>query len=71
MSVATSLWAAVHSDFDHALGFPRVARFTGAMLSGSESTANIGRGQGLAKTQIKVVKHGDSLNYGKFNVTSS
>ncbi|MBK9573802.1 MAG: MBL fold metallo-hydrolase [Rhodoferax sp.] len=61
--------AAVHSHFDHALDSPRVAQFTGAMLLGSESTANIGRGQGLAESQIKVVKNGDSLLYGKFKIT--
>lgn len=61
--------AAVHSHFDHALDLPRVAQFTGAMLLGSESTANIGRGQGLAESQIKVVKNGDSLTYGKFKIT--
>ncbi len=61
--------AAVHSHFDHALDSPRVAQFTGAMLLGSESTANIGRGQGLVESQIRVVKNGDSLPYGKFNIT--
>lgn len=61
--------ATVHSHFDHALDSPKVAQFTGAMLVGSESTANIGRGQGLAESQIKVVKNGDTLQFGKFRVT--
>lgn len=61
--------ATVHSHFDHALDSPRVAQFTGALLLGSESTANIGRGQGLAESQIKVVKNGDVLQFGKFKVT--
>jgi len=38
----------VHSHFDHAMDAPEVAERTGAMLVGSESTANIGRGWGLA-----------------------
>ncbi len=61
--------ATVHSHFDHALDSPRVAEFTGALLVGSESTANIGRGQGLAESQIKVVKNGDVLQFGKFKLT--
>ena len=59
----------VHSHFDHALDSPRVAEFTGALLVGSESTANIGRGQGLAESKIKVVKNGDTLPFGKFKLT--
>jgi hypothetical protein len=34
---------------------PEVAKRTGAMLLGSESTANIGRGWGLPEEQIRVV----------------
>lgn len=34
----------VHSHFDHAMDAPEVAKRTGALLLGSESTANIGRG---------------------------
>lgn len=59
----------VHSHFDHALDSPRVAQDTGALLVGSESTANIGRGQGLPESAIKVVKGGDSLSFGKFKVS--
>ena len=59
----------VHSHFDHALDSPRVAQDTGALLVGSESTANIGRGQGLPESAIKVVKGGDSLQFGKFKVS--
>jgi L-ascorbate metabolism protein UlaG (beta-lactamase superfamily) len=60
---------AVHSHFDHAMDSPMVASLTGAMLVGSESTANIGRGAGLAEDRIKVVANGDTVKFGRFNVT--
>jgi L-ascorbate metabolism protein UlaG (beta-lactamase superfamily) len=59
----------VHSHFDHALDSPLVAQLTGATLVGSESTANIGRGQELPEAAIQVVKGGDSVNFGKFKVS--
>jgi L-ascorbate metabolism protein UlaG (beta-lactamase superfamily) len=40
----------VHSHFDHALDSPIVAMETGALLVGSSSTANIGRGQGVPRS---------------------
>ena len=46
---------AMHSHYDHAMDSPEVARRTGAVLLGSESTANIGRGWGLPESQIQVV----------------
>jgi L-ascorbate metabolism protein UlaG (beta-lactamase superfamily) len=58
-----------HAHIDHALDSPRVAQDTGALLVGSESAANIGRGQGLAESSIKVVKDGDSLTFGNFKVS--
>lgn len=59
----------VHSHFDHAMDSPEVARRTGAVLVGSESTANIGRGWGLEEDQIRVVKDRDQLQFGDFTVT--
>jgi len=58
----------VHSHFDHALDSPIVAMQTGALLVGSSSTANIGRGYGLAEERIRTVKFGDSLSFGRFKV---
>lgn len=57
-----------HSHYDHALDAPAVAARTGAMLVGSESTANIGRGQGLPNQRIRVVRDGDVLALGGFSV---
>jgi L-ascorbate metabolism protein UlaG (beta-lactamase superfamily) len=60
---------AVHSHYDHALDAPEVARQTGALLVGSPSTANIGRGSGLPESQIRVAKDGEVMSFGKFQVT--
>ena len=59
----------VHSHYDHAMDAPEVARRTGALLIGSESTANIGRGWGLPEEQIRVVRGGERLRLGDFEVT--
>lgn len=59
----------VHSHYDHALDSPIVADQTGALLVGSPSTANIGRGYELPEDRIKVVENYETLNFGKFKVT--
>ncbi len=57
-----------HSHFDHALDAPFFAAETGAVLVGSESTANVGRGAGLAKRSIKSVRPGDVFRAGDFTI---
>ncbi|MDH3201504.1 MAG: MBL fold metallo-hydrolase [Myxococcales bacterium] len=59
----------VHSHYDHAMDAPEVAKRTGAVLLGSESTANIGRGWGLREEQIRVVRDREPIQLGKFTVT--
>ena len=59
----------VHSHFDHSLDAPVVAKLTNAMLLGSESTANIGRGMGLSEEQIHIVETGKPLRFGNFSIT--
>ncbi len=59
----------VHSHYDHAMDSPEVARRTGALLVGSDSTANIGRGWGLPEEQIRVVGSEEPLRFGEFTVT--
>jgi L-ascorbate metabolism protein UlaG (beta-lactamase superfamily) len=59
----------VHSHYDHAMDAPEVARRTGALLLGSESTANIGRGWGLAERQIRVVRDREPIALGQFVIT--
>jgi L-ascorbate metabolism protein UlaG (beta-lactamase superfamily) len=58
----------VHSHFDHAMDAPEVARRTGALLLGSESTANIGRGWGLDEGQIRVAVSGEPVRFGAFTI---
>lgn len=59
----------VHSHYDHAMDAPEVARRSGALLVGSESTANVGRGGGLAEERIRVVRGGETLTFGRWRVT--
>ena len=59
----------VHSHYDHAMDAPEVARRTGAILLGSEATANIGRGWGLPESQIQVVEDRVPLRFGQFLIT--
>ena len=40
----------LHSHYDHVMDAPEVARRTGAVLMGSDTTAYIGRGWGLAES---------------------
>lgn len=60
---------AVHSHYDHAMDSPEVARRTGALLIGSESTANIGRGWGLPEDRMRVAADGASYSFGRFTIT--
>ena len=59
----------VHSHYDHAMDAPEVARRTGALLLGSPSTANIGRGWGLPEGQIRVVEDRVPIPLGRFTLT--
>lgn len=59
----------VHSHYDHAMDAPEVARRTGAVVIGSESTANVARGWGLPEAQIRVVTPGEAMRFGGFAVT--
>jgi L-ascorbate metabolism protein UlaG (beta-lactamase superfamily) len=60
----------VHSHYDHAMDSPEVARRTGALLVGSESTANIARGAALPDGQIRVVTPDEPMDFGAFTVTA-
>lgn len=59
----------VHSHFDHAMDAPEVAKRTGAILLGSPSTANIGRGWGLPESQIRIARSGEPVRFGRFEIT--
>lgn len=59
----------VHTHYDHALDSAVVAERTGATLVGGQSSANIGRGQGLPEDRIVVAAPGSALELGAFEVT--
>jgi L-ascorbate metabolism protein UlaG (beta-lactamase superfamily) len=59
----------VHSHYDHAMDSPLVAMRTGALLVGSESTLNIGRGLGLPEGRMRRVQPGDTLTLGRWTLT--
>lgn len=58
-----------HSHYDHAMDSPLVAQRTGALLMGSESTANVGRGAGLPEARLRVVTPGQVETVGDFRIT--
>ena len=59
----------VHSHYDHAMDAPEVARRTGALIVGSESTANVARGAGIGPERIRVARSGEPMTFGRFRVT--
>ena len=59
----------VHSHYDHVMDSAEVAKRTGAVLVGSQSTANVGRGSGLAEDRLIVVEGGETLRFGKFRIS--
>ena len=58
----------VHSHHDHAMDTAPLAELTGALVIGSESTANLARGWGLEESQIEIVGDQRFLNFGEFEV---
>jgi L-ascorbate metabolism protein UlaG (beta-lactamase superfamily) len=59
----------VHSHYDHAMDSPLVAMRTGALLVGSESTLNIGRGLGMPEGRMRRVQHGERVTLGRWTLT--
>jgi L-ascorbate metabolism protein UlaG (beta-lactamase superfamily) len=59
-----------HSHYDHAMDAPLVAARTGAVIVGSQSTANIARGLDFPAARIRVIKGGETFAFGKFKVTA-
>jgi L-ascorbate metabolism protein UlaG (beta-lactamase superfamily) len=58
-----------HSHYDHAMDAPDFARRLGALLVGSESTLNIGRGAGLGEDRLLLAHVGEAVTIGTFRVT--
>lgn len=58
-----------HSHYDHALDAPFFAKYTNAVLMGSESTMQIGRGAGLSEGKLQLYHAGQPFQLGKFRIT--
>ena len=58
----------LHSHYDHAMDSPLVAMQTGALLVGSESTLNIGRGLGLPEGRMRRVQPGERMALGRWTL---
>jgi L-ascorbate metabolism protein UlaG (beta-lactamase superfamily) len=54
----------VHTHFDHAMDSAVVAARTGAKLVGGTSTAQVGRGQGLAEDRLVTARPGNPITLG-------
>ncbi len=57
-----------HSHLDHVLDVAYIARKTGAMIIGTESTANFVRDNGVSERQILIVKGGEDIDFGPISV---
>jgi L-ascorbate metabolism protein UlaG (beta-lactamase superfamily) len=58
----------IHSHHDHALDSARVAQKKGAVLIGSESTANIARGESFTN-RIITIRGGETIPFDPFTIT--
>jgi L-ascorbate metabolism protein UlaG (beta-lactamase superfamily) len=58
-----------HSHYDHLLDVPEIALRTGALITGSATTANISRGYGVPPRQLRTVRAGESAACGDLRVT--
>jgi L-ascorbate metabolism protein UlaG (beta-lactamase superfamily) len=57
-----------HTHSDHTLDLPYIARKTGAMVIGTESTINLARASGVPSNQLLGVRGGDDLEFGVFSL---
>jgi L-ascorbate metabolism protein UlaG (beta-lactamase superfamily) len=57
-----------HTHIDHVLDVPYIARKTGAVVIGTESTTNFARDSGVPDAQLLTVQGGDDLAFGSFSV---
>jgi len=57
-----------HTHIDHVMDTPYIARKTGALVIGTESTINFARANGVPESQSMIVQGGDDLQFGVFSV---
>jgi L-ascorbate metabolism protein UlaG (beta-lactamase superfamily) len=55
-----------HTHFDHALDVPAIARRTGALVVGSQSTINLALSRGVPPERTRVVHAGERFTVGTF-----
>ncbi len=58
----------VHSHFDHAMDVGQIANRTSAVILGSESTANVARGEDVPVDQYQILADGEARQFGDFTV---
>lgn len=58
-----------HSHYDHAMDAPIVAMEGGALLVGSVSTLNVGRGLGMPEARMREIAPGGTFSFGKWTLT--
>ena len=57
-----------HTHYDHILDVPYIARKTGAIVIGTESTANVLRAYGLPDSQVITVRGGEDYQFDSFSL---
>src|SRR5262249_33163926 len=57
-----------HSHFNHTLDMPHIARKTGAIVIGTESTAVLARAGGVPEAQILTVHGGEDYEFGALSL---
>src|SRR5262245_4261587 len=57
-----------HSHFNHTLDMPYIARKTGALVVGTESTINLARAGSVPEPQLVAVRGGEDLEFGAISV---
>ncbi len=57
-----------HSHFNHCMDMPHIARKTGALVIGTESTVNIARANGVDAQQLITVKGGEDYEFEPFSI---
>jgi L-ascorbate metabolism protein UlaG (beta-lactamase superfamily) len=57
-----------HSQFNHCMDMPYIAKKTGATVVGTESTINIARAHGVPEAQLITVKGGEDFEFGAFSL---
>ncbi len=58
-----------HSHYDHVMDAPFVANRTGAVIYGSSSTVNVGKGGGVPGDRLVRFEHGKTYAAGDFRIT--